>query len=169
MLAKYLISISLLSAAVILQSTLIRFVAISGVIPDLSLIILIYVANKNGRMVGQVGGFATGIIEDIISISPLGFHSLLRTLIGFLYGLTKGVVFLDPILMPVLLVIVGTLLKGLLAGLIGLLFSVTTVFPSLFSGGFFIEMGYNAFIAPFLFGLLGLIKPLKPRPGREEL
>jgi rod shape-determining protein MreD len=169
MIIKYLISISLLSTAVILQSTLIRFVAISGVIPDLSLIILIYVANKNGRMIGQVDGFAAGLVEDIISISPLGFHSLLRTLIGFFYGLTKGVVFLDPILMPVVLVIVGTLLKGLLAGLIGLLFSVSTVFPALFSGGFFIEMGYNAFIAPFLFGLLSLIKPLKPRPGREEL
>ncbi|HVP18717.1 MAG TPA: rod shape-determining protein MreD, partial [Spirochaetia bacterium] len=46
----------------LLQSTLLNRIAIRGVRPDLALIVLIFVSMRRGSMVGQVSGFASGIL-----------------------------------------------------------------------------------------------------------
>ena len=98
-----LVSTLLLGIAVILQSTVLRFVALKGVKPDLALIVMVFVAVRRGSMSAQVSGFLAGLLEDILSLAPVGFNALLRTVLGFFYGLTAGSIFVDPVLMPVLL------------------------------------------------------------------
>ena len=110
---------------ILLQSTLLGKIAIRGVRPDLALIVLIFVAMRRGSMVGQVSGFATGFLEDLMNVSPLGFHSLLRTVMGYLYGLLSGNVFIDPFLMPIVLTVVATILKGLLSGIVSAIFGLS--------------------------------------------
>src|SRR5512135_2948084 len=90
---------------IVLQSTILGRVAIRGVRPDLAMLVLVFVSVRRGPMVGQVSGFATGFLEDLMNVSPLGFHSLMRTIIGFLYGLLSGNVFIDPFLMPIVLTV----------------------------------------------------------------
>jgi rod shape-determining protein MreD len=150
-------------AAVVLQSTLLHRVALRGVKPDLALIILVFTAVRRGSMTGQVAGFASGILEDLLSLSPVGFHALTRTLIGFLFGRMEGNIFLDPILMPLLLTVIATVLKGLVASIAVALFAIAAPGFRVFAGPLWIEVGYNAFLAPFVFALLGLVKALKPR------
>ncbi len=162
-----LISTMLMALAILLQSTLLHWVALKGVKPDLALVVLVYVAIRKGSMVGQVSGFAAGIVEDVLSLSPLGYHALFRTVLGFFYGLTVGNIFIDPVLMPVILLIIATVIKGLLSSLVVLLFAIPAVGFFRFAGSFWIELGYNALLAPFLFAVLGLIKPLRSRE-REE-
>lgn len=153
----------LMIAAVVLQSLVLRWVAIRGVRPDLALIILCFTAVRRGAMTGQVAGFASGLVEDLLSLSPMGFHALFRTCIGFFYGLSEGSIFVDPILMPVVLSTLATLLKGLISSLAVTIFSVPAAGFAVFGGPLWIEMGYNAVVAPFLFALLGLLRPLRPR------
>ena len=162
-LKAFLLSTGMIALAVVLQSTLLHWVAIHGVIPDLGLIILVFVAIRRGSMTAQLSGFATGLIEDVLSLSPLGFHALIRTVVGFLYGLTVGSIFVDPILMPVLLTIIATLFKALISSLLVSVLSIPAEGFSVFTGPLWIEMGYNAVLAPFLFALLGLLKVLKPQ------
>jgi rod shape-determining protein MreD len=162
-LKAFLLSTGMIALAVVLQSTLLHWVAIHGVIPDLGLIILVFVAIRRGSMTAQLSGFATGLIEDVLSLSPLGFHALIRTVVGFLYGLTVGSIFVDPILMPVLLTIIATLFKALISSLLVSFLSIPAEGFSVFTGPLWIEMGYNAVLAPFLFALLGLLKVLKPQ------
>jgi rod shape-determining protein MreD len=162
-LKAFLLSTGMIALAVVLQSTLLHWVAIRGVIPDLGLIILVFVAIRRGSMTAQLSGFATGLIEDVLSLSPLGFHALIRTVVGFLYGLTVGSIFVDPILMPVLLTIIATLFKALISSLLVSFLSIPAEGFSVFTGPLWIEMGYNAVLAPFLFALLGLLKVLKPQ------
>jgi rod shape-determining protein MreD len=114
-------------------------------------------------MTAQLSGFTTGVIEDVLSLSPLGFHAFIRTVVGFLYGLTVGSIFVDPILMPVLLTIIATLFKALISSLLVSFLSIPAEGFSVFTGPLWIEMGYNAVLAPFLFALLGLLKVLKPQ------
>ena len=159
----FLLSTGLIALAVVVQSTLLHWVAIHGVIPDLGLIILVFVAIRRGSMTAQLSGFATGLIEDVLSLSPLGFHALIRTVVGFLYGLTVGSIFVDPILMPVLLTIIATLFKALISSLLVSFLSIPAEGFSVFTGPLWIEMGYNAVLAPFLFALLSLLKVLKPQ------
>lgn len=147
-----------IAACVVLQSTLLGRIAILGVRPDLALVVLVFVALRRGSMTAQVAGFASGIVEDLVSVSPVGFHMLLRTLIGFLYGLFSGNVFVDPLLMPIVLTIAATILKGLVSGLVSLVFGLASSGFIYFAGRLWIEAGYNALAAPFLFALLNLLK-----------
>ncbi len=150
-----------ISVCVLLQSTLLNRIAIRGVRPDLALIVLIFVSMRRGSMVGQISGFAAGIFEDLMNVSPLGFHSLMRTLIGYLYGIFAGNVFIDPFLMPMILTAIATILKGLLAGIISAIFGIGSSGFIIFTGRLWIEVAYNGVLAPFLFALLGIFRIFK--------
>jgi len=146
---------------ILLQSTILGRVAIRGVRPDLAMLVLVFVSIRRGPMVGQVSGFASGFLEDLMNVSPLGFHSLLRTVIGYVFGLLSGNVFVDPFLMPIILAVVATILKGLLSGIISAVFGIESSGFITFTGRLWIEVGYNGIVAPFLFALLNLFKAFK--------
>jgi rod shape-determining protein MreD len=156
-----LFTILALVICILLQTTILSKIAIRGVRPDLALLVLIFVSMRRGSMVGQVSGFASGFLEDLMNVSPLGFHSLLRVVIGYLYGLLSGNVFIDPFLMPIILAVVGTVLKGILSGIISAIFGIAASGFITFTGRLWIEVGYNGVIAPFLFALLNLFKVFK--------
>jgi rod shape-determining protein MreD len=162
-LKAFLLSSGMISLAVVLQSTVLHWVAVRGVIPDLGLIILVFVAIRRGSMTAQLSGFAAGMVEDVLSLSPLGFHAFVRAVIGFFYGLTAGSIFVDPILMPVILTVVATVFKGLISSLLVVLLSIPAGGFAIFAGPLWIEMGYNAVLAPFLFAALGALKSFKPQ------
>lgn len=162
-LKAFLLSSGLIALAVVLQSTLLHWIAVRGVIPDLGLIVLVFVAIRRGSMTAQLSGFVSGVVEDVLSLSPLGFHAFIRTVVGFLYGLTEGGIFVDPILMPVILIIIATIFKALISSLLVVFLSIPAAGFGVFTGPLWIELGYNAVLAPFLFALLGLIRPLKAR------
>ena len=146
---------------ILLQSTILGRVAIRGVRPDLAMLVLVFVSIRRGPMVGQVSGFAAGFLEDLMNVSPLGFHSLLRTVIGYLFGLLSGNVFIDPFLMPIILAVVATILKGLLSGIVSAIFGIESSGFITFTGRLWIEVGYNGIVAPFLFALLNLFRAFK--------
>jgi rod shape-determining protein MreD len=146
---------------ILLQSTILGRVAIRGVRPDLAMLVLVFVSIRRGPMVGQVSGFASGFLEDLMNVSPLGFHSLLRTVIGYLFGLLSGNVFIDPFLMPIILSVVATVLKGVLSGIVSAIFGIESSGFITFTGRLWIEVGYNGIVAPFLFALLNLFRAFK--------
>ena len=154
--------------AAVLQSTVLRFAAIAGVQPDLVLIIVVFVAHKNGSMMGQITGLGAGIILDVMGLSPLGFYALIYAVIGVLYGATKGKMFVDPIFMPALLLLVALLLKAVLGVALGGLFGIEGVIARTFSVSYLIELGYSAVVSPVIFGLLRMIRPLSPEHRRGE-
>jgi rod shape-determining protein MreD len=156
-----LFTVLIMAICILLQSTILGRIAIRGVRPDLALLVLIFVSMRRGAMVGQVSGFATGFLEDLMNVSPLGFHSLLRTVIGYVYGLLSGNVFIDPFLMPIILTVVATILKGILAGIVSAIFGLAASGFITFTGRLWIEVGYNGVIAPFLFAFLNLFKMFK--------
>jgi rod shape-determining protein MreD len=159
----YLVSVLTVSVFVLLQSTVLHVIAINGVIPDLSLIAIVYLANKNGRTFGETLGFAAGIVEDLLSLAPLGFHAFLKTTIGFLFGYTRGVVFLDSVLMPVLLTTIATIIKLLLVSILGIFIQLPSLAHAFFSTQTLIEIGYTLLLSPFIFAFLGLFHVFLPR------
>lgn len=148
---------ALLAGFIVLQSTVLNKISIKGIIPDYSFILLIFISNSAGSMKGQSLGFVTGLVQDLISTSPIGFNCLIRTITGFIYGKTRGKMFLDSILLPIIFVLIATVLKELLSGLIVLVFMPDTTI-NLFDREFLIELGLNAIFAPLLFALLKLLK-----------
>ncbi len=156
----------IVTAFAALQSVLFRHGLVAGVTPDFALVILILSANQHGSFKAQTTGFISGITQDILSITPLGLHALSRTLIGYIYGAFRGKLFMDPILMPMLMAALGTFLKAVFG------FLILSVFAHdyssiVFTASLGVEVGLNALIAPFLFGLLKLLGVIKT--AREEL
>ena len=148
--------------AALLQSVLLYRLAIYGAVPDISLGILVFSAYVNGTMSGQLTGFFSGLFYDFLSISPMGLFTLVRTVIGALGGLLKGMFFLDKIVLPMLLCASATVIKALMLFGLHLLFTGTVpAYPSpLSTPVFWVELLLNTITAPFLFGFLKLFKPL---------
>jgi rod shape-determining protein MreD len=148
--------------AVLLQSTVLgRLSVYIRAVPDLALDILVFSAYINGTMTGQLTGFFSGFLIDLLSVSPLGFNALVRTLIGALTGLLKGTFFLDTILLPMILCAGATAFKALVTFLLHLFFNEAVPTYSLFGLTLWIEMGLNTALAPLLFGLLKLFRPIQ--------
>jgi len=141
---------------IILQTTLFRHFQVKSVAPDLLLIFMIFSAHTRGSFQGQIMGFSSGIVEDLLSLSPLGFNSLIRLILSFLFGLTKGKIFLDPLVIPILFIIVGTAMKELLAFSLSLIFLEEKL--PVFDLFFLIELGLNTVLAPFVYNLFKKVR-----------
>lgn len=76
----------LLGAALILQTTVLDFVAIKGVKPDLVALLVVLNGFLLGPREGAFLGFAGGILEDLISGSYIGMGALSKMLSGYLAG-----------------------------------------------------------------------------------
>ena len=146
--------------AAFIQSTVIRHLSLFHTIPDLTLVILVFVAYTNGTMCGQITGFFSGLALDFISAAPLGFNALVRTLIGAVIGLLKGVFFLDIIFLPMFLCAGATIVKALSRNILSLIFSDLIIPYNFLTSIFWIELGLNIVISPFIFALLKLAKNL---------
>lgn len=144
----------------VIQSVFLANGIVGGVTPDFALLVLTFSANQQGSLKGQTAGFVTGFVQDVLSITPLGFHAFSRTVIGYLFGAFKGKIFIDPLLIPILLAIVATVIKAVLG------FGLLAIFSPgqadvVFSVKLAIELGLNSVAAPFLYGFLRMIKFVK--------
>ncbi len=167
MIKQYLQTVLVLALAVVLQTTLVHHIAIFDVKPDLTLILLVLFSVRRGAWIGQTSGFTAGLLEDFLSLSPLGFHSFIKTLTGYLYGNIHGKIYIDPIFFPLLFVLTASLLKGLLTLLLILIFQVSLSFEGYFSWRFWLETGYNLVLTPFLFFLYRLMEGILDKRGKS--
>jgi rod shape-determining protein MreD len=158
----------LVGVFVILQSTILKNVRIFDVKPDIAFIIFMFTSTRQGSFRSELTGFSTGLIQDFLSLAPLGFNALIRTIIGFVYGLLRGRFFLDPIFFPILVAVIGTVMKYFLSYLLMVIFVSTAAAATVFSSRMWIEVGINSFFAPFIFALLKLFKFVQMRE-RDEM
>ena len=164
MIKKVALGVVLVLAAALLQSTILSQLALHiYAIPDIALCILVFIAYVNGTMTGQLTGFFSGILIDLLSAAPLGLNAFIRTLTGALTGLLKDTFYLDYIFLPMALCAGATAFKAILHFLLNLILSEIVPFYNIFSLTLWVEIGMNTILAPFLFALLKLIKPLVAR------
>ncbi len=84
--SDYVVSILLFFPLLVIQTTLVPFVALNGVAPDLILILLVFYTLRNGQIFGTALGFIYGFLFDLITGSLLGSTMLSKTLTGFVAG-----------------------------------------------------------------------------------
>ncbi len=95
---------------VILQSTLVPYIAVMSCKPDLPIVALFYLSLRLGVMPGVYVGFFLGLGQDLFSQSVLGQIALAKSVAGFVAGLfNERVVRLDPITRGALLIAVFVL------------------------------------------------------------
>ena len=84
--SDYFFSIILFFPLLIIQTTVIPFIAVRGIVPDLIVILLVFYTLRNGQVYGTVLGFIYGFLFDLITGSLLGSTMLSKTLAGFVAG-----------------------------------------------------------------------------------
>ncbi len=87
---KYIIPLLIFIPVVIIQLTIIPFVAIQEVVPNLLLIAVVYFSIGNGQIFGTINATAFGLLYDLISGNLVGSNMLSLTVAGFVAGYFSG-------------------------------------------------------------------------------
>ncbi|GBD06997.1 hypothetical protein HRbin21_00807 [bacterium HR21] len=71
---------------VLLQVLLFPLLAVAGIVPDLLVVLTLWIALREGQVAGTVAGFASGLLLDVVMQGQLGLHAFAKTLAGFVGG-----------------------------------------------------------------------------------
>ena len=133
---KYFIPLFIFFPVVIIQLTIIPFISIQGVVPDLLLIAVVYLSISYGQIFGTITGASYGLLYDLISGNLVGSTMLSKTVAGFIAGYFSSETRREKYLYTYSFSIV-VLITGLIDAIIFAFFSVidfnTNIFLVLFN------------------------------------
>ncbi|MBN1155440.1 rod shape-determining protein MreD [candidate division KSB1 bacterium] len=86
---NYLMYIIVYFVVLVFENSLIHLISINGVVPDLSIIFLIFFSLKESQIKSTVAGFLIGLIQDIFSFDLIGLSSLCKSITGFIASYFK--------------------------------------------------------------------------------
>lgn len=155
MMLRLIFSIILLAAISLVSATWVPAIAVLGVRPDLGLLTVVWLAYRTGPVQGSSAAFASGLIDDAMSAAPLGFNAAIKTMMAWVASFLHGSIQLDRILMPFFIGAGATLLKALWSSFLALLFGGRLRAYDFAGRMLWIEVAYNALLAPLLFAILG--------------
>ncbi len=73
-----------------LQINLFNYFALFGVIPNIGIILIIFISLCAGKNIGAISGFVYGALFDSLFENGFGLYTLLFGLLGFIVGILKG-------------------------------------------------------------------------------
>lgn len=106
---RILILSLILIIEIILESTILPFIEIKSVAPNLMLITIISMGLIYGKREGIFLGLIGGLLYDILFGRILGVYGLIYMLIGYFMGISSEKVYRENRLIPLLFTIMGTL------------------------------------------------------------
>ena len=140
----------------VFETAILSHIQFIPALPDFFLILVVYIALYNGTVAGITAGFVSGLIFDFLSLAPMGLHSFIFTILGFLYGMLYQKYNIRRFFFPFILGLSATLFKMGILFLLKILFGQSIQVYNVLALPFWIEVVENAFCAPLLFMALGL-------------
>ncbi len=83
---KFILPLIILLPVIIIQSTVIPFISINDITPDLVLILLVYFVLRTDQLTGTILGFLFGVAVDLLTGGLLGSAMLSKTISAFVAG-----------------------------------------------------------------------------------
>ena len=83
---RYVRTLFVALALLLLQTTIVPFLSLGGYLPDLLLVWLVYIALRRGQVEAAISGFAVGLLQDVTTIQFFGLAALAKTIGGFAAG-----------------------------------------------------------------------------------
>jgi len=102
-------TVGALAAALVLQVMLAPHIAISNVVPNVLLLVVITLAFVEGPSAGAVAGFVAGLLLDLLSTGPVGAWALVLSATGYMGGMLQENLFAEGWLAPVSIAIIAGL------------------------------------------------------------
>ncbi|MCR4923585.1 MAG: rod shape-determining protein MreD [Lachnospiraceae bacterium] len=104
----------LIIVAFLLQSTVFRWLAIAGIVPNILIIITSSFGFMRGRKEGMVIGFVCGLLVDIFFGDIIGFYALIYLFIGYINGIFRAIFYPEDIKLPMILISTSEIIYCLL-------------------------------------------------------
>lgn len=95
--------------SIVIESALFPFISIAGVVPNVTMILVISLALRQNDEKAAVIGFAAGLTKDIVVGRIIGISGITFMLIGYFIGRYNHKIFPDHLTTPIILTILGTL------------------------------------------------------------
>jgi len=133
---KYVIPLLVFIPVVLVQLTVIPFVSIQGVVPNLLLIAVVYFSILYGQTFGTVTGATYGLLFDLISGNLVGSNMLSLTVAGFIAGYFSGETRQDKYLYTysfTLVVLMGALVNAMIFSFFAVMDFNTNFLQALFN------------------------------------
>lgn len=112
-LTPYLIIIFITLIVLIIQSSLLTFLIVGRIIPDLLLVMVVCLAFLWGEKRAAVVGLLAGLMQDIFFGPALGFFCLAKMLAALIASLASKEIYRDQILGPMLIAFFATFVHEL--------------------------------------------------------
>lgn len=135
----------------ILESTIIHYFNIFGVVPNTALIVTVIIALLKGKNVGSIVGLISGLLQDIIFSPVIGINGFILFFTGFLIGFMEGKLSKDNILIPIMLTLISTIGYHLLYSLFLYFLAYNIPIIAFFKEVVLFEMVYNGVISVLVF------------------
>ncbi|BEP29927.1 rod shape-determining protein MreD [Helicovermis profundi] len=104
--SKYVILISIF--VFLIQSTILQFFRIYGIIPNISLVMIVTFTLIYGKKEGYIFAIGVGILQDVFLSKALSINLIIYTSIVFIISLFYEKLFKDNFLTPIITIIFAT-------------------------------------------------------------
>lgn len=152
-----ILTAAILIAAIILQCSVLPWIQIGGITPNLLLIISTAFGLVLGEMYGLFTGLACGLLYDVLFGTMFGFTGAVLALCGYLCGQFKRILYVEGIRFPLILIALFDLLYGFLNYVFLFMFRNRLFFGTYMGQIVLPEMVYTIVLAVPVYPLLHLI------------
>lgn len=139
---------------ILLQSTFLSLLPFGPVVPDLVLILCVYLGLHHPTMSAAVGSFVLGYSIDVVSSRQLGFNAFAMTLVFLAVYFSSRTIWLQNPVVTSLIVLFAALVKGVALVLVWVVFLKTEGFWLGAVRNMLMEAILAAALAPVVFSLL---------------
>ncbi len=131
----------------ILQSTILSYASIFGILPNTSLIIIVTIALLKGKKTGSITGLLVGLLQDIMFSPVIGVNGFIYFFIGYFVGMSEGKLSKDNMLIPFIMTAGTTIAYHLFHCLFMFFLAHNIDFSAFFKKVVFFEMIYNSLLS----------------------
>jgi rod shape-determining protein MreD len=139
---------------VIIQSTVLDYIKIYEIKPNLLIVFIICVALLRGNIEGSVIGFFIGLSQDIISGKVLGFYTMLGLYLGLIIGSVNKRLYRENLLVIIFFTFVSSICYELVAYFLSTFMNGRIDFYYPFKSIILPEALYNSGISIFVYILI---------------
>lgn len=129
------------------QSTVLDYVRIYHVKPNLLIVFTVCIALLRGNKEGAVVGFITGLFQDMISGRVIGCYALLGLYLGLIIGSVNKRLYRENFLVVIFFTFISSIIYESLVCLLGIYTQVSVDLLYAFKNIILIEAVYNSIIS----------------------
>lgn len=157
---RFLYNAVIIFICIILHTTVFRAMSISGIIPNILIVVTACAGFMQGKRIGMFTGFVCGLALDVFGFSPFGYFALLYMIIGFLNGYFSNTFYPEDFKLPLILITLSDLSCSLFEYLTLFLLRSRFDFSYYFMNIILPELAYTLFTAVFMYLILLITQKL---------